>query len=132
MQMPYDGGMVIVHHICQFSSTLTWIIVDNVFKRSSSNPEGLPERGVSLMSKRSFLKGEKHFFCRAVSDGIAPIHSANISGRLRCFRPSIELKEKNMWKMFQILHLELHFLASTAPSLSPNDKTSIFLLKRNN
>ena len=35
-----------------------WI---NVFKRSSSNPEGLPERGVSLMSKRSCFKRENHF-----------------------------------------------------------------------
>ena len=35
-----------------------WI---NVFKRSSSNPEGLPERGLSLMSKRSSLKRENHF-----------------------------------------------------------------------
>ena len=26
--MSYDGAMVTVHHICQFSSTLTWIIVD--------------------------------------------------------------------------------------------------------
>ena len=51
-------GMVTVHHICQFSSTLTWI---NVFKRSSSNPEGLSERGLSLMSKRSSLKRENRF-----------------------------------------------------------------------
>ena len=24
----HDGGMVTVHHICQYSSTLTWILVD--------------------------------------------------------------------------------------------------------
>ena len=45
-------------HICQYSNTLTWI---NVFKRSSSNPESLPERGVSLISKRSSSKWENHF-----------------------------------------------------------------------
>ena len=28
MNMSHDGGIVTVHHICQFSSTLTWIIVD--------------------------------------------------------------------------------------------------------
>ena len=35
-----------------------WI---NVFKRSSSNPEDLPEPGVSLTSKRSSLKRKNHF-----------------------------------------------------------------------
>ena len=35
-----------------------WI---NVFKLSSSNPKGLPECGVSLMSKQSSLKQENHF-----------------------------------------------------------------------
>ena len=87
-----------------------WI---NVFKRSSSNSEGLPERGVSLMSKRSSLKRENYF--HAVLSPLAPIHSANVSGRLRCFRPSIELNEKNMSEMFQFLHLALNFLASTVP-----------------
>ena len=28
MQMSHDSGMVTVHHICQFSSALAWIIVD--------------------------------------------------------------------------------------------------------
>ena len=35
-----------------------WI---NIFKRSSRKRESLPKRGVSLMSKRSSLKREKHF-----------------------------------------------------------------------
>ena len=90
-----------------------WI---NVFKRYLSNPEGLPEREMSLMSKRFSLKRENHFFCRALSDGIVPIHSANVSGHHRCFHPSIELKE--MSEMFQFLHLALHFLASTTPLTS--------------
>ena len=37
------------------------------------------------------------------------------NGRLRSFRPSIELKEKNISEIFQFLHLSLNFLASTAP-----------------
>ena len=45
MQMLQDGGMVTVHHICQFFSTL--------FKQSSSNPKDFPERGMSLISQRS-------------------------------------------------------------------------------
>ena len=89
-----------------------WI---NVSKRSSSNPEGLPERGVSLMSKRSSLKRENPFLAVLFSMAIVPIHDANVSGRLRCFRPFIELKEKNMSEMFQFLHFSLHFLASTVP-----------------
>ena len=89
-----------------------WI---NVFKRSSSNPESLPEHGVSLMSKRSSLKRKKKSFsCRALSDSTVPIHGTNVSGRLRCFRPCIELKENNMSEMFYFLNFALHFLASTA------------------
>ena len=42
-------------------------------------------------------------------------YTAQMFGRPRCFRPSIELKEKNMFEMFQFLHLALYFLASTAP-----------------
>ena len=74
-----------------------WI---NMFTRSSSNPKGLPERGV-LMRKRSSLKRKKKtFYCRALSDCIILIHGANVSCRFRCFRPSIELKEKNMSEVF--------------------------------
>ena len=57
----------------------------------------------------------KPFSCRALSDGIVPINGANVSGRLRCFRPSTDLKEKNMSEMFQFLYLALHFPTSTAP-----------------
>ena len=60
-------------------------------------------------------KTRKQFSCHALSDGIVPIHGAIVSGYLRCFRPSIDLEEKNMSEMFQFLHLALHFLASTAP-----------------
>ena len=88
-----------------------WI---NVFKRSSSNPEGLPERGVSLI-KTILLKTRKLFSCRTLSDGIVPIHGENVSSRLHCFRPSIELKSKNMSEMCQFLYLALHLLASMAP-----------------
>ena len=86
-----------------------WI---NAFKQSSSNPKGL-ERGLSLMSKWSFLKWP--FSCSALSDGIVPMRSTNDFGCLCSFYPFIELKEKNMSEMFQFLHLALHFLVSTAP-----------------
>ena len=66
------------------------------------------------MSKRSSLKRETHFLAVLSQMEFSP-HGANISGRLYCFRPSIELKEKNMLEMFQFPHLALHFLASTAP-----------------
>ena len=56
--MLHDGGMVTFNPICHFSSTLVWI---NVFQRSPSNPEDLPEHGASLMSKRSSLKWENYF-----------------------------------------------------------------------
>ena len=52
---------------------------------------------------------------RVLSYDVVPIYDANVSGRLRCFSPSIELKKKNMSEMFQFLHLAFHFVASTAP-----------------
>ena len=60
-------------------------------------------------------KTRRPFSCRTLSDGIVTIHGANVSVRLRCFRPSIELEQKNMSEMFQFLHLALHFLASMVP-----------------
>ena len=65
--------------------------------------------------KTMLLKTRKPFSCRVLSDDIIPIPGANVSGRLRYSRPSIELKEKNMSKIFQFLHLALHFLASMIP-----------------
>ena len=62
--------------------------------------------------KTILLKTRKPFSCHSISDGTVPIHGVNVCGRLRCFRPSIELKEKNMSEMFQFLNLALHFLAS--------------------
>ena len=67
-----------------------WI---NMSKRSSPNPESLPERGVANI-KTILLKTRKPFSCRALSDDFVPIHGVNVSGRLRCFRPSIELREE--------------------------------------
>ena len=69
---------------------------------------------VSLMSKRLALKRENPFPV-LLSHDIIPIHGANVSSRLRCFRPSIQLKEKDMSEMFQFLHLAFHFLASSSP-----------------
>ena len=80
MQMSQDGGMVTVHHICQFSSTLTWSLWINVFKWSSSKPKDLPEYRVSVMSKWSSFKRENHFL--AVLSPIACPHT-----RRKCFWP---------------------------------------------
>ena len=60
------------------------------------------------------IKTRKPFLWRALSDGIFPIHGANVFGHLLCSRPSNELKVKNISEMFQFLHLTLHFLASAA------------------
>ena len=65
--------------------------------------------------KTILLKTRKPFSCRILFDGILPVHDANVPGRLRWLRYSIELKEKNMLEEFQFLHLALHFEASTAP-----------------
>ena len=65
--------------------------------------------------KTILVKTRKPFSCLALSDGIIPIHGANVSGCLRCFRSSIELKDKKKSKMFQFPHLALHFLASMVP-----------------
>ena len=78
-----------------------------MFKLFSSNPEGIPERGVSVMSKEP-PQNEKTIFCRVLSNGIVPIHGANVSCRL-CCHPSIELKEMDISEMFQFLNLALHF-----------------------
>ena len=127
---PYSRFLNLVHwmqtsHCGEWSQFITfasfrvqwresfWIYV---FKRSSSNPESLPERGVSLMSERYSLKRENHFISVFSPITLSVfVHGANVSGGLRCFRPSIELKDKNMLEVFQLLHLALHFQASTAP-----------------
>ena len=57
--------------------------------------------------KTILLKTRKPFSCRSLSNGIVPIPGANVSGRLRCFCPSTEFKEKNMLEMFQFLHLTI-------------------------
>ena len=67
--------MVELPQFITFASTrlqwrgLLWI---NMCKRSSSNPECLPERGVSLLSKRSSLKREKHFLAALSPTALSP------------------------------------------------------------
>ena len=46
-----------------------WI---NVFNRSSSNPEDLPEHGVSLMLKQSSLKRENNFLAELSPISLSP------------------------------------------------------------
>ena len=66
--------------------------------------------------KTILLKMRKPFSCRALSKGTVSVHGANVSGHLRCFNSSTELKQKNISEMFQFLYLAIHFIASTAPS----------------
>ena len=122
MKMSYDGGMVTVHHSCQFSSTLTWIIV---FKRFSSNSKGFPEHAVSLMSKRSSLKRENHFL--AVLSPMALSQT-----RRKCFW-SPPLLSLLYWTQREEYVVNVPISSFGTPfSLSSNDKTSICKLKHNN
>ena len=59
-----EGEMFKVHNIFQFSPTMSGSLWINVFKRSSSNSEGLPASGVSLMLKRSRFSIE-HFCAKS-------------------------------------------------------------------
>ena len=83
-----------------------------MFKRSSSNPEGLPGCGVSLMSKLSFSKRENHFYA-VLSQMALPITTQMFLAASAAFVPLLNSKRRS--EMFQFLHFELHFLASTAP-----------------
>ena len=99
-----------------------WI---NVFNRSSSNPEGLPEHETSLMSKWSFLKWEPFSF-HALSDGIVPIHD-------KCFWTLSPLylisKKRICQKCSNFSTWHSIFYHPWLHSLSSNDKTSICKLK---
>ena len=81
--------------ICEYADMdrcLMWI---NVLKLFSSNSEDLCEHAKTIL-----LKTRKPFSCRDPSDDIVSVQGANVSDRLGCFRPSIELKEKDMSEMF--------------------------------
>ena len=72
----------------------------------------------SLYEKLLFVRAEPFLSFPYVSlkpQFLVTIHGTNVSGRLRYFRLSTELKAKNMSEMVQFLHLALHFLAPTAP-----------------
>ena len=78
--------------------------------------------------KTILLKTRKLFSCHAFSDGIVPIHGANVSG---CLRPSIELRKEYV-RNVQISPLGTTFFKCPwLHSLSSNDKTSICKLKQN-
>ena len=114
MQMSHEGAMITVHYICH---VLEYTDVDH---RGFMCLKDLHQTlkvflNVECHTVKTILLKKKTFSCHALCDGIVPIHGANVSGRLRCFLPSIEAKEKNMLEMFQFLHLTLQFLASTAP-----------------
>ena len=71
-----------------------WI---NMFKRSSSNPEGLAERGVSLLSKRSFLKRENHFLVMVSPMALSP-YTAQMFVVIAAFAPLLNSKRRICWK----------------------------------
>ena len=79
----------------QFSSTLTWIIVDYCVQTIFIKPRSSSSTWSVTNIKTILLKARKPFSCRSVSDGIVPVHGANVSYGLCCFRPTFELKENN-------------------------------------
>ena len=99
----------------------------NKFKWSSSNPEDLPERGVSLMSKRTYLKRENHFLAVLSPMALSPYTaqmflaaSALLNSKRRICR-----KCSNFSTWHSIFYRpQLHSLCS-------NDKISICKLKQN-
>ena len=88
-----------------------WI---HVFKWSTSNPKGLPEQGVSLMSKRSPLKQENHFLAM-----LSPITLSHTW--CKCIwlplllSPLYWTQREEYVGNIPFLHMALHFLASMAP-----------------
>ena len=108
-----------------------WI---NVFKRSSLKPEGIPEREVSLMSKRSSLKRENHFL-RALSDGIFPYTAQMFLVTSTVFAPQREEYVRNvpispLVTPFCSDHGSTHYLQMTK-LLYVNSSTTIELQIKN-
>ena len=66
----------------------------NEFKRSSSNPEGLPERGVSLMSKRSSLKRENYFLAVLSPLSLIPYTAQMFLAASAAFAPLLNSKRR--------------------------------------
>ena len=98
-----------------------WI---NVFKRFSSNPENLPERGVSLMSKRSSLKRENYFLTL-----LSPLSLSSYTAQIfliafAAFTTHSRRRKYRRCSNFSTWRPQLH-------SLSSNDRTSICRLKHN-
>ena len=71
--------------------------------------------------KTILLKTRKPFSCRALSDGIVPIHGANVSGCLHCFRPSWTQRQEYVGNVpisplgtpFSSVHDSTHYLHMT-------------------
>ena len=110
-----------------------WSLRINVFKRSSSNPESFPDRGVSLMSKRSSWKRENHF-----PDVLFPVALSPYIAQIGYFWPTSQLSPLywTHWEKyvgnFPISPLGTPFSSVHGlHSLSSNDRISICKLKRN-
>ena len=77
------------------SSGSLWI---NVFKRSSSNSEGLPERGVSLMSKLTSLKRENHYLAVLSPMTLSPYTVQMFLAASATFAPLLNSKRRTCRK----------------------------------
>ena len=72
----------------------------NAFKRSSSNPEGFPERGVTVTSKRSFLKWENHFLAVLSAMALSPYAAKMFLVASAAFAPLLNSKRRICRKCF--------------------------------
>ena len=68
-----------------------WI---NVFKLSTSNPESLPERGVSLTGKLSSLKRENHFLAVLSPMALSPYAAQMFLAASAVFAPLLYSKRR--------------------------------------
>ena len=93
------------------------------------NPEGLPERGVTNV-KTILLKTRKPFSCRALSPmALSPYTAKMFLAASAASAPLLNSKRRLCQKCSNFSTCHSHFLASTAHSLSSNDKISICKLK---
>ena len=102
-----------------------WI---HAFKRSWSNPEGLPERGVSLMSKRS-SKGENHFVAVLSPMELSPYTAQIFLAASAAFGPLLNSKRTICRKCYNFSTWHIILKRPRHHSFSSNDKTSICKLR---
>ena len=112
----------------------------NVFKRCSSNPEGLPECGVSLMSKRSFLKRENHFLAVLSQMALSPYTAQMFLATSAAFTPLLYSKRRIYQKCsnfslgtpFSSVHSSTHYLQMTKLQYVNSSTTIELQIKNDN